>query len=396
MKNNSYYLAYPGKRDADSILQETRPAATKEVKTYGMQNLTLENWSNRLILGDNLPVMKTLLGDPMVRGCVSLVYIDPPFSKNQVFRIGDTRTSTVSSSIHDDEAYHDVRIGHDYLEFMRERLIFLRELLSDNGTIYVHIDWMKGHYIKVIMDEVFGEEHFLNDIARVKCNPKNFERRAFGNIKDIVLIYSKTDDYTWHEPREKMTEEAIRRLFPKVDEQGRRYTTNPLHAPGETLNGPTGRPWRGILPPKGRHWRYPPNKLEELDRKGLIEWSSKGNPRKIIYADERRPEKKMQDIWEFKDPAYPDYPTEKNLRMLELIVNTSSNKNGLVLDCFAGSGTTLVAAERLGRRWIGIDDSPRAIDMAVRRLTSLRKCRRFTLCRSDSQTLQEVLEQQRA
>jgi len=249
------------------------------------------------------------------------------------------------------------------------------------------------------MDEIFGEDHFINDIARIKCNPKNFPRKAYGNIKDMILFYSKTDNYVWNESLEDYTEEEIRRLFPKIDKYGRRYTTNPLHAPGETKNGPTGQPWRGMLPPKGRHWRYPPEVLEQLDRQGLIEWSSTGNPRKKIYADEYiKKKKKRQDIWKFKDPAYPKYPTEKNLEMLKVIVKASSNPNDLVLDCFAGSGTTLVAAEQLGRRWIGADNSPLAIKTSLERLLALKRCRAFTLYNATGkplpETLQKLVEQQ--
>jgi adenine-specific DNA-methyltransferase len=125
---------------------------------------------------------------------------------------------------------------------------------------------------------------------------------------------------------------------------------------------------KGIKPPDGGHWRNAPEVLTQLDNKGLIEWSSTGNPRKKIYADEAQLKGKLvQDIWVFKDPAYPIYPTEKNLEMLELIVNASSNPGDLVVDCFCGSGGTLVAANNLGRRWIGVDNSPTAIAICEQR-----------------------------
>ena len=166
--------------------------------------------------------------------------------------------------------------------------------------------------------------------------------------------------------------EKTRRLFKKVDKDGRRYTTIPLHAPGETRNGPTGQEWRGIKPPKGRHWRSEPKALEELDRAGLIEWSKNGVPRKKIYADEKDGKKK-QDIWEYKDAQYPSYPTEKNLEMLKTIILASSDPGDLILDCFCGSGTTLQAAGELGRNWIGIDESAEAIKVAKERLSKIEK-----------------------
>jgi adenine-specific DNA-methyltransferase len=241
--------------------------------------------------------------------------------------------------------------------------------MSDQASIYLHIDYKIGHYVKIIMDEVFGAANFRNDITRIKCNPKNFSRKAYGNIKDMILYYTKTDRYIWNEPQHQRSEGEIKRLFTKVDLNGRYYTTNPLHAPGETTNGNTGKPWKGLMPPKGRHWRYDPTVLDELDAKGLIEWSSTGNPRKKVYADDM-PYRKLQDIWEYKDPPRPVYPTEKNLDLLKTIIATSSNEGSLVLDCFSGSGGTLVAAEQLHRQWIGIDNSDVAIQIALKRINT--------------------------
>jgi len=159
-------------------------------------------------------------------------------------------------------------------------------------------------------------------------------------------------------------------LFKKIDKDGRKYTTIPLHAPGETTNGNTGKEWKGIKPPKGRHWRSEPAILEELDKQGLIEWSTNGVPRKKIFLDEKDG-KKMQDIWEFKDPQYPKYPTEKSLDLLKFIIEASSNEGDLVLDCFCGSGTTLIAAQELSRNWIGIDKSDQAIKVTQKKLSQI-------------------------
>ncbi len=379
---NSVVLKYPG-REEEKKFRRPSGVSLKKVKSFGQRRL--DGWNNMLILGDNLDVLRLLLQEKEIKGLVRLVYIDPPFATNQEFKAGSARTATISPSQEDETAYEDKLVGGEYLEFLRQRLLLLRELLAEDGSIYVHIDWKMGHYVKVLMDEIFGQERFLNDITRIKCNPKNFERRGYGNIKDMILFYSKTEHYIWHESREEMTEEDIRRLFPKLDDQGRRYTTTPLHAPGETRNGPTGRPWKGVKPPKGRHWRYSPEELDRLDQAGLIEWSSTGNPRKKIYADEVLAKgKKRQDIWEFKDPPYPSYPTEKNLEMLKVIVEASSNPDDIVLDCFVGSGTTLVAAEELGRRWIGVDNSPTAIEIAQKRLADIKGISAYGLYRLES------------
>lgn len=363
-------LSYPGKREASAILSELSVCHLKEIGEI-QTNLFANQDIRWLILGDNAKVLRSLRLDPQVKGKVRLVYIDPPYATGQAFTYSDSlpRRATVSRVRNGRIAYLDTLKGPEYLEFLRERLILLYDLLSEEGTMYVHVDMHIAPYVRVLLDEIFGEERFISEVTRVKSNPKNFSRKAPGNVKDVILLYAKGAHYLWNEPHLPFTEEEIRRLFPKVDEQGRRYTTTPLHAPGETLNGATGTPWRGMSPPPGRHWRYPPEELDHLDKLGLIEWSSTGNPRKKLYADEHlRKGKKLQDIWEFKDPPYVLYPTQKNLELLKLIVSLSSQPGDLILDAFCGSGTTLLAAHLLGRQWIGIDNSPEAVRIAQKRL----------------------------
>ena len=393
--SKKYELKYEGKRTIEDLLASTPDANLHSIRTYGASNLLFDvGWVNMLIFGDNLPALKSLIDNPTIKGNVRLIYIDPPFSTNHEFRTGNSRVATISSSQEDEVAYQDRMVGAEYVEFLRKRLLFLRELLASDGSIYVHIDWKKGHYMKVIMDEIFGEEHFINDITRIKCNPKNFTRPAYGNIKDMILFYSKTDKYVWNEAKEVMTEGDIERLFLKVDKDGRRYTTIPLHAPGETRNGPTGQVWKELKPPRGRHWRTNPDELTKLDEQGLIGWSKTGNPRRIIYADEAITNgKKRQDIWEFKDSPYPTYPTEKNTEMLKVIIEASSNPDDIVLDCFAGSGTTLACAEELGRRWIGIDNSPSAVETTLRRLIRLKKLSAFSLYNATDTPLPKALQE---
>jgi adenine-specific DNA-methyltransferase len=326
--------------------------------------------SNLLIHSENIQGLHYLLNEKNLRGQVDLIYIDPPYATGGNFTITNGRATTISNSKNGTIAYSDNLKGKEFIEFLRARLILLRELLSEQGSIYLHIDYKIGHYVKVMMDEVFGIENFRNDITRIKCNPKNFDRVGYGNIKDLILFYSKSTQPIWNEPREKYTEKDLEKLFPKTDKQGRKYTTVPIHAPGETQNGKSNQPFKGILPPAGRHWRTDVQTLEEWDKAGLIEWSSTGNPRKIIYADEREG-KRVQDIWEYKDPQYPIYPTEKNHELLDLIIKTSSNENSIVLDCFCGSGTTLFVAQDNNRQWIGIDESALAIEATKSKLSTL-------------------------
>ena len=351
------FLEYPNKLSESEILKNN---TTIEF------NKKIEK-PNILFFGDNFDILKKLLFENGYRGKIDLVYIDPPFATKTKFKIGKNRVSTISSSNNDEIAYKDILTGYKFLEFLRQRLILIKELLSDRGSIYLHTDYKIGHYVKIIMDEVFGIENFRNDITRIKSNPKNFQRKAYGNQKDMILFYSKGKNPIFNDPKEQYSKEDIEKLFPKIDKHGRRYSTIPLHAPGETKDGETGKEWRSIKPPKGRHWRSKPEVLEELDKQGLIEWSKNGNPRKIIYADEKEGKKK-QDIWKYKDPQYPIYPTEKNLEMIKDIILASSNKDSIIMDCFCGSGGTLKVATDLGRKWIGIDNSKKAIEVTTKRL----------------------------
>lgn len=316
---------------------------------------------NQLCFGDNLPWLATLLNDKAVCGQVRLIYIDPPFATQSIFK---SRAQV--------DAYSDLLSGAQYLEFMRERLYLLRELLAEDGSLYVHLDDTMAFYIKVLLDEVFGARYFRNWITRKKCNPKNYTRRAYGNVADYIMFYTKSDQYVWNRPVEPWTPERAAKEYIYLEEKtGRRYKKVPLHAPG-TRAGATGRPWRGMAPPPGKHWQFPPATLEEMDRRGEIYWSATGNPRRKIYLDESAGIP-IQDIWlEFRDAHNQNihvtgYPTEKNPDLLARIIQASSNPGDLVLDCFAGSGTTLAVASQLDRRWIGIDCSPEAVATTLRR-----------------------------
>lgn len=353
-------LTYPNKKSTEEILT-----------LAGNYNLSMNDCNlPTLFFGDNFKVLSYLLNNGF-KNKIDLIYIDPPYNTEQDFTLSFDRVSTISRSKTDILAYRDNWTINEYLEFIRERLILMRELLSEQGSIYVHIDSKMGHYLKIIMDEVFGIENFKNDIARIKSNPKNFSRRAFGNEKDMVLFYAKNAKKNiFNQITVPLTDDEKQVMFEKIDENGRRYNTVPVHAPGETLNGETGGLWRDMLPPKGRHWRCSPSELDELDKQGLIEWSKNGVPRIKKFADEHKG-KKIQDIWRYKDPMYPDYPTQKNSEMLEMIIAQSSNPNSIVMDCFAGSGSFLKASAKLGRHWIGIDASNIAIQIIQTKLEQL-------------------------
>lgn len=303
----------------------------------------------RLYHADNLDVLNYLINDKQVCGKVDLIYIDPPYNTGGAFETRDFK-----------HAYNDNYTTEGYVRFMQARLELLHILLSEKGSIYVHLDSNMVFHIKILMDKIFGEKNFRGMITRKKCKSKNFTRTTYGNISDYILLYSKTNSPTWNRPYEEWSDEKILKEYPFIEEgTGRRYKRVPCHAPG-TRNGSTGKPWRGIMPPAGKHWQYTPEKLDEMDAKGEIFWSSNGNPRRKVYLDQSKGIP-VQDIWlDFLDvnnqnTSITGYPTEKNLDMLKRIIEASSKPGDLVLDCFAGSGTTLVAANELGRQWIGVD-----------------------------------------
>ncbi len=342
-------INYNGKKSVQEIIQLSNDCVFDEKISD----------TSILIFGDNFKGLSFLLQNGY-EGKIDLIYIDPPFNTNQDFFVDGDRVQTISAAKKGAVAYSDKFSIEEYLEFIRERIVLLHRLLSDEGSLYFHIDSKMGHYCKIIIDEVFGKENFKNDITRIKSNPKNFSRTAYGNEKDMILFYAKNaNNNIWNNVTIPLTKEDRKKLYKKRDSNGF-YTTVPLHAPGETKTGSTGNEWRGIFPPEGRHWRTDPKEFDRLDSLGLIEWSGSGNPRIKKYAKDHKG-KKVQDIWKFKDPQHPNYPTQKNSDMLNQIILQSSRPQSIVLDCFAGGGTALNEAEKLGRRWIGIDNSQESI-----------------------------------
>lgn len=352
-------LSYQGKQSEHSILQKS-PA--EEVILWPSAEDRV-NLTNHLYFGDNLPFLAAMYHNSAIRGQVRLIYIDPPYATGGIFQSRDQS-----------EAYDDSVSGSHSIEYLRQRLVFLRELLADDGSIYIQLDKNMAFHIKIIMDEIFGVKNFRSWITRKKCNPKNYTRKTYGNTTDYILFYTKSDNYVWHRPMTAWTAEHLNREYPCLDESGRRYKKVPVHAPG-IRNGATGQQWHGMNPPPGKHWQYTPIRLDEMDAKGEIYWSPNGNPRRKVYLDNSEGVP-VQDIWlEYLDPYNQNsqitgYPTEKNPELLARIIEASSNPGDLVLDCFVGSGTTLAVASQLKRCWIGIDNSPHALATILRRFVN--------------------------
>lgn len=357
------FLSYKGKKSIEELESEIFQ------KLDSISHIGNDYKNGVYLYGDNFLGLLSLLKN--YENKIDLVYIDPPFNTKSIFYYDENKISTISSA-KINVAYCDKMNMYEYLELIRRRLILIKKLLSPSGSLYFHIDLKVGHYIKVLLDEVFGFENFVNDITRIKSNPKNFNKKSFGNQKDVIYIYSKIPkNNIFNDIKTPFHKSEIEKRFSKIDIDGRRYTTIPCHAPGETINGITGKKWKELLPPKGRHWRYIPKELEKMDEKGLIEWSKNGNPRIKKYADEHEGAR-IQDIWlDFKDPQNPIYPTEKNINMLSMIVKQSSNPDSIIMDCFCGSGAFLEAGILQNRFVIGIDNSSFSLK-AIKNRESLR------------------------
>ncbi len=337
-------LSYSGKMPEADILTLNKSVYVKAGSKKNTSTSTIEDDS--FVLSDNLLALSNL---KIQNKKFKLIYLDPPYGTGMGFQ---TR-----SHMH---AYEDSSDLSSYIEFMRRRLVLLREVLDNDGSIYVHIGHQMVFHLKILMDEIFGQANFRNMITRRKCSSKNFTKNQYGNLNDYILFYTKSGSYIWNQPGVLPEKEWLDKEYPKQDKKGR-YKLVPIHAPG-TRNGETGKEWKGMMPPPGKHWQFQPSKLDEFDKNGDIHWSKTGNPRRKVYLTESKM-LPMTDYWhDFRDAYHQSikitgYPTEKNFDMLKLIVQASSNPGDLVLDPFCGSGTTLHAAADLGRRFIGIDES---------------------------------------
>jgi len=371
-EKREYELVYHGKEREEDVLTNTLAVPLQPVRTFGSNGGNgKDKWQNMLIFGDNLQVMKSLLelkkaeklcnadGTPGVR----LVYIDPPFGTGDEYAITD-----------DVKAYSAKLKGSRFIEFLRKRLIMLRDLLSDDGSIFVRIDYHFGHYIKVVMDEVFGEQNFQNDIVinRVKKGLQGITR--FNVSKESIYLYSKTANFHFDNPKvSRRCNFCGRDKDPIWDD-----LTSPglRHPPERIIFG------RKYLPRRGRHFTYIQEKIDALEKAGRLRL----NP-EIGYYDlegnkiEARPEYlqtetvPIDDNWtDIKGYAFKTgYPTENHEDLLERVILTGSTKDDIVLDAFGGSGTTCAVAEKLGRRWIGIDCGKLAIYTMQKRMLNLRK-----------------------
>lgn len=349
------------------------PAQLKEI--HGPE---VEGWRNKIFWGDNLQVMSHLLKS--YRHAFKLIYIDPPFdSKAEYKKTVTVRGEKVEGNIasFEEKQYTDIWTNDEYLQFMYERLVLIKQLLSKTGSVYVHCDWRKVHYLRLIMDEIFGANNFRNEITWVRTASHNDTSGKYGRVKDSILFYSYGPEV-------------------KFNTQYSEYSKSYIDSEWNQL--PSGRYWKceNMLDPRGTmkmfdfhgttaRWRTSPEKMEELwnapqtevpNSHGRIKLGRNGKPIKrcrIMFLDEL-PGVPLSDNW--TDIPYVaggssqshEYPTQKPEKLLERIIRTSTDAGDIVFDCFMGSGTTQAVAQKLGRRFVGADINLGAIQTTIKRL----------------------------
>lgn len=326
-------LRWTGKRPYRST--QYYPAQLRE--RYGEEK---DNWINKIFWGDNIQVMSHMLKE--YRGKIDLIYIDPPFDskadyKKKIEVKGVGKTTTDSTSF-EEKQYGDIWTNDEYLQFMYERMIILKELLSDSGTIYLHCDWHRSHYLRMLMEEVFGANNFINEI--VWCYSQGAKsKRMFGRKHDVIYSFSKKENgFIFNGDDVKIEMKSGKTSFGgriETDEDGRQYR---LVYGSKNANGET------------KYYKY--------------------------YLDEGKiPEDYWTDINSLQSGVNErtDYPTQKPESLLERIIKASSNSGDIVFDCFMGSGTTQAVAMKLGRKFIGADINLGAIQTTTKRLINVAK-----------------------
>ena len=360
INHKEYELTYNNKISREvllSINEEPQAVPFQVEKEFNCSYK--DEWKNLLIFGDNLQALKTIYEnkDPLikdkVKGMVKLIYIDPPFATESDFVAKDG-----------EKAYSDKIKGSEFIEFIRQRLILAKEILSDEGSIFVHLDMKKYHYIKVIMDEIFGENNFRNEIIWQSSSSGKTVKQNLAKDTQFICWYSKTELYTFNKVFTSLSPKTLK-MYRMDDNDGRgKYRLYPL----QKTDGPTigtkydyvdenKKVWK--CPKKG--WRMINEKLKELELDNRLYFGGKTLQEKAYWNERDNEGKLANNLWidcpnlQGNNNEISGYPTQKPLSLLSRIIEMTTNKNDLILDFFAGSGTSLIAAENLGRRWIGCD-----------------------------------------
>jgi DNA modification methylase len=357
-----------------------------------------EEWRNRLIWGDKKYVLPSLLSE--FAGKVNLIYIDPPFDTGADFSFtatvpedpdgegDDSFTFTKEASVIEHKAYRDTwgRGLESYLQWFYETVILLHELLHENGSLYVHLDWHVSFYCKAILDEIFGKERFVNEIIWKRQTAKGDVTQGathMGRIHETILLYTKSENYPWAMQFTAYDQEYVDAFYRYTDSDGRRYRLSDITAPGgaKASKGNPRYEFLGVT----RYWRFSKVNMQRMYDEGRIIQTRPGTvPAQKRYLDEM-PGVPLQSLWLDIKPIQSQsaealgYDTQKPEALLDRVIKLSSSEGDLIMDCYCGSGTTAAVAEKLGRRWIACDLGRFAIHTTRKRLLSLPGVRPFTV-----------------
>jgi adenine-specific DNA-methyltransferase len=351
---------------------------------FDAQKAHSDDFRNMLVWGDNKLVMASLLKD--FKGKIDLIYIDPPFDVGADFTmavpLGDeTETVEKDQSTLEMVAYRDMwgKGTDSYLHMVHERLALMHQLLSDTGALFFHVGWLVSHYVKAVLDDVFGQERFLNQVIwkrQTAHSDTTQGAKHMGRLHDVILAYTKSPTYTWNMQYQPYSQEYVDNFYKHVEPStGRRYRLSDATGPGGALKGNPRYEFLGVT----RFWRFSKQRMQELYEDGRIVQTNPGTvPAQKRYLDEM-PGVPTQDLWTDIGPIQPNaperqgYETQKPEALLERIMRLSSNEGDLVADFFCGGGTTGAVAERLGRRWVLCDLGRFAIHTSRKRLIGVQR-----------------------
>jgi DNA modification methylase len=370
-------------------IDEPRTETKTQEDLFDSRGRQLRGWTNKLIWGDNKLILSSLKAGALRRqieeaGGLKLIYIDPPFDVGADFsmdiEIGG-ETFHKEANLLEQIAYRDTwgRGADSFISMLYERLILMRDLLVNDGSIYIHMGWGVSHYVRAVLDEVFGKDRAVNQIIWKRQTAHSDSGQGsehLGRLHDVILLYTKSERYPWDMQYVPYSEEYLRTHYKKVDpSSGRRYELDNIIGPGGSGKGNPSYEFLGIT----RFWRYSRETMQKLFDEGRIIQPSEGAvPRYKRYLDEM-PGLPVQDIWDdlnainsqAKEAA--GYATQKPEALLERIIKTSSNEGDLVADFFCGSGTTAAVAEKLGRKWIATDLGKFGIHTTRKRLIGVQR-----------------------
>lgn len=346
----------------------------------------LKGWTNKLIWGDNKLILSSLKSGPLreeieKQGGLKLIYIDPPFDVGADFsmdiEIGDD-TFTKKPSILEEIAYRDTwgRGADSFISMIYERLVLMRDLLAEDGSIYVHCDWRVNFYIRAILNEIFGNDRFSNELTWRRARTHN-DAKSWAIISDTIHYCTKNATTIWNPQYIEQSDDDVKSRYRFQDPDGRRYRLGPIDSPNPRPN--MMYVWKGFQPPKNG-WRYSQETMNELDAQGRIYCPEDKfkRPATKLYLDESKGSL-VGTVWtdfsalQATDTQRIGYPTQKPEALLERIIKASSNEGDLVADFFCGSGTTAAVAEKLGRKWIATDLGKFAIHTTRKRMIGVQR-----------------------